>query len=140
SQATHRFQDTIARMLGMPKAAVRVVYLDGAGCYGMNGHDDAAADAALISKALGRPVRVQWTREDEHGWDPKGPPQLLAPQGGLGPGRRIAAGRPNRPLLGPEAAGIAQPQGLSTGLISQNGDPPYAVPNLEVLVHWLKDS
>ncbi len=91
-------------------------------------------------------------REDEHGWDPKGPPQLLSLQGALGPDGRIAAWRtemwlpqatanlPNPPLLGPEAAGIQQTQGISTGLISQNAAPPYAVPNVEVLVHWLKDS
>ena len=152
SQATHRLRRICARILALPEDKVRVIYLDGAGCYGMNGHDDAAADAALISKSIGRPVRVQWSREDEHGWDPKGPPQMLALEGALGPDRRIAAwrtemwipkataGLPNIPLLGPEAAGIVQPQGLSTGLITQNGDPPYAVPNLEVVVHWLKDS
>ena len=56
---------------------MRLIYLEGSGCYGMNGHEDAAADAAILSRAVGRPVRVQWTREDEHGWDPKGPPQLL---------------------------------------------------------------
>jgi CO/xanthine dehydrogenase Mo-binding subunit len=152
SQATHRMQPAFAKILGLPPANVRLIYLDGAGCYGMNGHDDAAADAALLSKAVGRPVRVQWTREDEHGWDPKGPPQLLALEGALGPGGRIAAWRtemwlpkataslPNVPLLGPEAAGIQQAQGISTGLITQNGDPPYAVANVEVLVHWLKDA
>jgi nicotinate dehydrogenase subunit B len=152
SQATHKFRETIARALGMPKDAVRVIYLDGAGCYGMNGHDDAAADAALLSRAVARPVRVQWTRADEHGWDPKGPPQLLALEGGLSADGRIVAWRtdmwlpratanlPNIPLLGAEAAGIAQPQGISTGLISQNGNPPYAVPNQEVTVHWLKSA
>src|SRR5204862_4287624 len=77
SQATHKFVPTFAKMLDLPVASVRLVYLDGAGCYGMNGHDDAAADAALLSRAVGKPVRVQWMREDEHGWDPKGPPQLL---------------------------------------------------------------
>ncbi len=152
SQATHRFRDTIARILALPKAAVRIVYLDGAGCYGMNGHDDAAADAALLSKAVGRPVRVQWMRADEHGWDPKGPPQLIAFEGGLADDGTISAWRtqmwlpkataslPNMPLLGPQAAGIAQTQGITTGLISQNGNPPYAVPNQEVRVHWLKDA
>ncbi len=69
SQATHRFRETIAVLLGLPKDAVRVVYVDGSGCYGMNGHDDAAADAALLSRAVGRPVRVQWSRQDEHGWE-----------------------------------------------------------------------
>jgi CO/xanthine dehydrogenase Mo-binding subunit len=152
SQATHRFRETIARVLGMDRAAIRVVYLDGAGCYGMNGHDDAAADAALMSRAVGRPVRVQWTREDEHGWDPKGPPQLLSLEGGLTSDGRISAWRtemwlprataslPNMPLLGPDAAGIAQTPGMTTGLISQNGNPPYAVAHQEVLVHWIKTS
>ncbi len=152
SQATHRFRETIATLLGIPQAAVRVVYLDGSGCYGMNGHDDAAADAALLSKAIGRPVRVQWMREDEHGWDPKGPPQLLALEGGLTAEGAIAAWRtemwlpkataslPSMPLLAPEAAGIAQPQGITTGLISQNGNPPYAVAHQDVRVHWLRDS
>jgi CO/xanthine dehydrogenase Mo-binding subunit len=152
SQATHRFRLTIARVLGLPNEAVRVVYLDGSGCYGMNGHDDAAADAALLSRAVGRPVRVQWMREDEHGWDPKGPPQLLALEGALTDDGKIAAWRtemwlpkataslPNMPLLGPEAAGIAQTPGITTGLISQNGDPPYAVPHQEVQVHWIRTS
>ncbi|MDQ2962292.1 MAG: molybdopterin-dependent oxidoreductase [Pseudomonadota bacterium] len=150
SQATHKFREAFAAFLGLPQASVRLIYLDGAGCYGMNGHDDAAADAALLSRAVGRPVRVQWMREDEHGWDPKGPPQLLALEGALDAGGRIAAWRtemwlpratanlPNVPLLAPEAAGIAQASGLSAGLIFQNGDPPYAVPHQEVQVHWLK--
>jgi len=149
SQATHRFRETIARALALPKDAVRVIYLDGSGCYGMNGHDDAAADAALLSKAVGRPVRVQWSREDEHGWDPKAPPQLLALEGALGDDGKINAWRtemwipkataslPNMPLLALDAAGIAQTPGITTGLISQNGDPPYAVPHQEVVVHWL---
>ena len=152
SQATHRFRETIARLLGLPRDGVRVIYVDGAGCYGMNGHDDAAADAALLSRAVGKPVRVQWTRADELGFDPKGPPQLLALEGALHDDGTVAAWRtemwlpkatanlPNMPLLGPEAAGIAQPPGISTGLISQNGNPPYAVANQVVRVHWLKDA
>jgi CO/xanthine dehydrogenase Mo-binding subunit len=150
SQATHRFRETAARALALPKEAVRVVYLDGSGCYGMNGHDDAAADAALLSRAVGRPVRVQWSRADEHGHDPKAPPQLLALEGALGSEGTIAAWRtemwipkataslPNMPLLAFDAAGIAQVPGITTGLISQNGDPPYAVPHQEVVVHWLE--
>ncbi|HET9340002.1 MAG TPA: molybdopterin cofactor-binding domain-containing protein, partial [Casimicrobiaceae bacterium] len=152
SQATHRFRMTISRLLGMPTASVRVIYVDGAGCYGMNGHDDAAADAALLSRAVGKPVRVQWTRQDELGWDPKGPPQLLAIEGALADDGKIAAWRtemwipkataslPNIPLLGPESAGMPQTPGISTGLISQNGNPPYAVAHQDVVVHWLKDA
>src|SRR4029079_4446715 len=53
---------------------------------------------------------------------------------------KATANLPNIPLLGPEAAGIPQTPGLSTGLISQNGNPPYAVAHQEVVVHWLKDA
>jgi nicotinate dehydrogenase subunit B len=77
SQGTHHLRQVIARGLSIPQDNVRVIYLDGAGCYGMNGSDDAAVDAALIAREAGRPVRVQWMREDEHGRDPKGPPQLM---------------------------------------------------------------
>jgi CO/xanthine dehydrogenase Mo-binding subunit len=152
SQGTHRYVPAFAKILDLPPAAVRLIYLDGSGCYGMNGHEDAAADAALLSRAVGRPVRVQWMREDELGWDPKGPPQLLALEGALAADGSIAAWRtemwlpratanlPNIPLLSPEAAGIKQVMGINAGLITQNGDPAYAVPNVDVLVHWLKDA
>ena len=121
-------------------ADVRVIYVDGAGCYGMNGHDDAAADAALLSRAVGKPVRVQWTREDELGWDPEGAAAAArarrrgsattarSPRGAPRCGcRKPPRKLPNIPLLGPEAAGMPQTPGISTGLISQNGNPPYAV-------------
>ena len=73
SQATHDLRKQLATMFGMPVENVRCIYLEGSGCYGRNGHEDAAADAALLAKAVGRPVRVQWSRADEHGWDPEGP-------------------------------------------------------------------
>ncbi|MFI5022845.1 MAG: molybdopterin cofactor-binding domain-containing protein [Alphaproteobacteria bacterium] len=152
SQATHKYRSAFARILGLPEDKVRLVYLDGAGCYGMNGHDDAAADAALLSRAVGKPVRVQWMREDEHGWDPKGPPQLIELEASLDAKGSIAAwrtemwlpaatkGMPNVPLLSPEAAGIKQELGLFAGLVGQNGDPPYAVADMEAVVHWLKET
>jgi CO/xanthine dehydrogenase Mo-binding subunit len=152
SQATHKFRSAFARILGLPEAKVRLIYLDGSGCYGMNGHEDAAADAALMSKALGRPVRVQWSREDEHGWDPKGPPQLLDFRAAVNErGEVIAwdsqawlpentAGLPNIPLLAPEAAGIPQPMGRSSAMIQQNVDPPYQFPNIRAVIHWLRDT
>jgi CO/xanthine dehydrogenase Mo-binding subunit len=152
SQATHRYRQAYARILGLPRERVRLIYLDGAGCYGMNGHEDAAADAALLSRALGRPVRVQWSRADEHGWDPKGPPQMLEIRGALDDRGEVVAweteawlplataGLPNIPLLAPQAAGIEQPLGLAAGLIQQNTDPPYDVANVRSTVHWLKDT
>ncbi len=152
SQSTHKYRPHFAKFLDLAPEKVRLVYLDGAGCYGMNGHEDAAADAALLSRAVGRPVRVQWMREDEHGWDPKGPPQLLDLRASLDGNGRVAAwqaemwipqatkGLPNIPLLSPSAAGLQQPQGLATGLITQDADPAYAVPNVRVVAHWLKDT
>jgi CO/xanthine dehydrogenase Mo-binding subunit len=152
SQGTHGNRKTFARFLGLPEEKVRLIYLDGAGCYGMNGHEDAAADAAIVSHAVGRPVRVQWSRQDEHGWDPKGPPQLLDISGTIDPTGRIlnwrtemwlpqtTRGLPDIPLLGPAAAGLDDMRGLQPGMISQNADPPYAADNVQVLAHWLKDA
>jgi nicotinate dehydrogenase subunit B len=152
SQNTHGFQATAARFLGLERNRVRVIYMDGAGSYGPNGADDACAEAALISKALGKPVRVQWSRQDEHGLDPKGPAQLLElraivdPEGGVTAWETQAwlpiatANLPNIPLLALEAAGIQQTPGRSTGLISQNIDPPYTMPNVHAVVHWLADA
>ena len=68
----------------MPEARVRVVHMEGAGCYGHNGADDAAADAALIASRLrGAPVRVQWMREDECRWEPFGSAMVAKVSGGL---------------------------------------------------------
>ncbi len=77
SQSVFETSAAIARMLGMPVDKVQARHMNGSGCYGHNGADDAAADAALLARALpGRPVRVQWMREDEHGWEPYGPAML----------------------------------------------------------------
>src|SRR6516164_610522 len=83
SQATHNLRKQLAKMFDLPPENVRCIYVEGSGCYGRNGHEDAAADAALLAKVVGRPVRVQWSRADEHGWDPKGPPTLIDLRGAL---------------------------------------------------------
>ena len=152
SQNTHGFQATAARFLGLEKDRVRVVYMDGSGSYGPNGEDDAAAEAALLSKALGRPVRVQWSRQEEHGLDPKGPAQLLELRAVVDAENEVmvwetqawlpiaTANLPNIPLLSLDAAGIPQTPGRSTGLIYQNVDPPYTLPNVNAVVHWLPDA
>jgi nicotinate dehydrogenase subunit B len=134
----------------MPADRVRVVYMDGAGSYGGNGNDDVAADAVLLSKAVSAPVRVQWMRQDEHGWDPKGPQQLLDMRAGLDAQGNIAAwetemwvpmNKPGgRPLLSVDAAGMTQDHGQGAGLMTLNADPPYAVPNVRVVAHYLKDT
>jgi nicotinate dehydrogenase subunit B len=152
SQGTHGNRTSFSKFLGMPAEKVRLIYLEGSGCYGMNGHEDAAADAAIISRAVGRPVRVQWSREDELGFDPKGPPQLIDISGAVSADGRIldwrtemwlpkaTQGLPNIPLLALDAAGIPQVQGLNSGQVSQNGDPPYAADRIQVIAHWLKDA
>src|SRR5258705_8042613 len=91
SQATHNLRKQLAAMFSLPLESVRAIYLEGAGCYGRNGHEDAAADAALLARATGKPVRVQWMRADEHGWDPKGPPTLIELQAGIHAARHASA-------------------------------------------------
>ncbi len=150
SQGPHGMRSNFARVFGIPEDKLRVVFLDGSGSYGSNGNDDAAADALLLSKAVGKPVRVQWMREDEHAWDPKGPPQLLDIRGAVDAENRITAWETQmwlpatvqggRPLLSAGDAGISQPHGRGAGQISQNGDPPYSASNVKVIVHWLKDT
>ena len=148
SQATHALRKQLAAMLSMPEEQVRCIYIDGSGCYGRNGHEDAAGDAALLSRAVGRPVRVQWMREDEHGWDPKGPPTLIdldaaldaqgniiawssaffLPQGAATPVALVAATLANLPRemnIGP--GGILNDTGI-----------PYAVPNMRTVAHRLE--
>ena len=83
TQKPHQLQHGIAELLGLPAGKVRVVWVQGAGSYGRSGADDAAGDAALLSQAAGRPVRVQWMRADETGWDPKAPPVVTAFRAGL---------------------------------------------------------
>ena len=76
TQNVTALRGAIARLLGFTNPlAVHVLYEEASGCYGHNGADDAAADAALLSKAVGAPVRVQWTRQNEHGWEPLGAAQ-----------------------------------------------------------------
>src|SRR6267143_1079688 len=73
SQKPHYVQKGIAAILEIPVDRVRAIWVVGPGSYGRSDADDAAMDAALLAKASGRPVRVQYTREQGHGWDPKGP-------------------------------------------------------------------
>ncbi|WP_406853666.1 molybdopterin cofactor-binding domain-containing protein [Alsobacter sp. KACC 23698] len=74
AQGMFPLRAALAEMLGMPEDKIRCIHVEGSGCYGHNGADDAAADAALLARALpGRPVRVQYMREDEHRFEPYGP-------------------------------------------------------------------
>ena len=91
TQGVYPDRQGIAEMLRMPPASVRLIHVEGSGCYGHNGADDAAADAALIARALpGRPVRVQWMREQEHAWEPFGPAMVTKLKASLDGNGKIA--------------------------------------------------
>ena len=150
SQQPHGLRRYLSKVFGIPADKLRLVYMDGSGSYGTNGGDDAAADALLISKTIEKPVRLQWMRHDEHGWDPKGPAQVLTLTGGIDADGRIVAWETqmwvpmsmpgNRAVLAADSAGIPQDHGQNNASTSQNTDPPYPAPNLRVTAHWLKET
>jgi nicotinate dehydrogenase subunit B len=76
SQKTHFVRDGVAATLKLPVADVRTIWVTGPGSYGRNDAGDAAMDAAVLAQAVGRPVRVQYMREQGTGWDPKGPASI----------------------------------------------------------------
>lgn len=146
SQATHSMQHELSVITGLPKERIRLVYLDGSGCYGRNGHEDASADAALIAIALKRPVRVQWMRHDETALAPKSPPRSMDLEAGLDANgniigwkgdfyialNHIQAFKPlDFPLLSATETGVPRP-GNWVGFLFQNAGAPYAVPNIQV--------
>ena len=78
SQGIFPLRRDLATVLGVPETDIAVQHMEGAGCYGHNGADDAACDAALVARAVpGRPVRMQWMREDEFAWEPYGSPLVV---------------------------------------------------------------
>ena len=79
-------------MLSLAEDKIRVIGVPGAGCYGHNGADDVAADAALLAMQMqGKPVRVQWMREDEHRWEPYGSAMMMNIQAGIDSDGRVVA-------------------------------------------------
>ncbi|MGA2335506.1 MAG: molybdopterin cofactor-binding domain-containing protein [Terriglobales bacterium] len=150
SQATHDLRQQLAAMLSMPDTDVRGIYLEGSGCYGRNGHEDAAADAVLLARAVERPVRVQWMRADEHGWDPKGPPTLMDLQAGLDATGNVIAWYSqlyvpegaigNVKLVAAELAGLPHETGMVPGNVIQNTAIPYTFPNVRTVAHRLAET
>ena len=151
SQATHSLQKELSTVLGIPKANIRLIYVDGAGCYGRNGHEDCSGDAALVSQLVGAPVRMQWMRADEHGWDPKSPPTLVDMEGGLDAQGLPLAWRSEFfiaqakgtleefPLLAAVLSGVKR-TGYYTGNLQKNADVLYQFPNMKTEVHRLADT
>jgi hypothetical protein len=78
-------------MLNLPEKNVRLLWREASGSYGRMGADDVSEDAVLLARAVGKPVRVQWMRADEHGWEPKGPAQLDIVRAGVDAEGKIIA-------------------------------------------------
>lgn len=146
SQATHSMQYEVAAVTGLPREKIRLLYLDGSGCYGRNGHEDATADAALISTLIGKPVRVQWMRADETARAPKSPPRCMDLEAGINPQgdvsawasqfyiglNHMVANKPlDYPLLSALEVGLNKPEHF-TGFLWRNANAPYNFPNISV--------
>jgi CO/xanthine dehydrogenase Mo-binding subunit len=92
SQGIFPLRGDLAAVLGVPEAHIEVAHMEGAGCYGHNGADDVACDAALLAKAVpARPVRVQWMRADEFGWEPYGSPMVVRMKAALDAQGRVVS-------------------------------------------------
>jgi nicotinate dehydrogenase subunit B len=90
TQGVFPLRATMAKALDMPPAAIRCIHQEGSGCYGHNGADDVALDAALLARATdGRPVRVQWMRDDEFMWEPLGAAMVMRARAALKDGRIV---------------------------------------------------
>ncbi|HWI78834.1 MAG TPA: molybdopterin cofactor-binding domain-containing protein [Ramlibacter sp.] len=159
SQGVFPLRKALAELLGQGEDKLRCIHVEGSGCYGHNAADDVAADAALLARALpGRPVRVQWMREDEHMWEPYGPPMVSSARATLDANGSIASwqyevwsnthnARPGKAgdlLAGQHLAqGFApsppQPGNQPDGLGDRNSIPLYTLPNAKVVYHFLPE-
>jgi CO/xanthine dehydrogenase Mo-binding subunit len=88
---SYGMRNGVAAFLGMPREKVRVVWMQGPQGFGRTAAEDAACEAAWIARELGRPVRMQWMRDEETAWDTKGPAFLVKVRGGLDGGGRLVA-------------------------------------------------
>jgi len=146
-QGPFRTRGTVARLLGLKEQNVRIIYHEASGSYGRMSTDDGAEDAALMSRAAGAPVRVQWSRQDEHGWEPKGPAQLDEVKAAIDGGGKIIAwdftdyGQPwtasgSTPLLASLQVGL-KPTNPGGPNGTQSGGEIYAIANQTILCHHI---
>ena len=155
----------LAKALRVDQAAIRVIHAQGSGCYGHNGADDVALDAALLARAAGgRPVRVHWTHEEEMAWEPWSSAMIVRMEAGLGPDGTPTSWshdvrsfshntRPGQPgaqgcnlrsawiLENPVAAPVSTDAPLPAGAAARNAVPVYAgIPNQRISTHFLKEA
>ncbi|MCY3863991.1 MAG: molybdopterin-dependent oxidoreductase, partial [Chloroflexi bacterium] len=158
SQAVFTLRGALAQALALEEAQIRVIHVEGAGCYGHNGADDVALDAALVARALpDRPISLKWTRWDEHAWEPYGSAMVMRMGASLSRDGDIidwnhdvwSYAHSTRPAVGLETSGLlaswhlAQPfapqaprpmGGFQSGA-HRNADPIYRLPRKRVVRH-----
>jgi nicotinate dehydrogenase subunit B len=142
TQNPHILRADLALLLARPETEIDVIRLEAAGCYGRNCADDVSADAVLLSRAVGRPVRVQLTREQEHAWEPKGTAQLMDVKGGLRADGSVAGydfatrypsnGAPTLALL---LTGAIAPVPEVSHMGDRTAIPPYDYDAMRVVAH-----
>lgn len=153
AQKPHALQRGLADLLGRPVEKVRVIWVEDAGSYGRPGFEDAAADAAILSEAVGRPVRVQWSRADMTTWGTKGPPVVCDLTAGLDASGAVTAIRfVSRALSGTEIGPVPTTAGnfLAAQLTGIRNARPgdeyaqwgvqtmaYTFPNIDAVAHVL---
>jgi nicotinate dehydrogenase subunit B len=142
TQNPHLLRADLALLIERPETEIEVIRLEAAGCYGRNCADDVSADALLLSRAVGHPVRVQLTREQEHAWEPKGAAQLIDVNGGLNTGGNVAAydfatRYPSNaaPTLALLLTGRIEPVAAVSEMGDRTAIPPYDYENMRVVAH-----
>ena len=149
TQSSFPLRDSIAALLPMAPEQVHLIWMEGSGCYGHNGADDCTADAALLSQAMGKPVRVQYSRQNENLWEPKGLAMRMEVRGTLDGDGAIRTWdyevwSPNHISARPFAAGnlLAGIENGHAGVELQagadrNAKHAYKIPNYRAVLHLL---
>lgn len=154
SQGIYPLRESLAKLLQLPAEQIHVTGVPGAGCYGHNGADDVAADAALLAMAYpGKHIRLQWTRDDEHAWEPYGSAMIMEVAAELDSSGKINSwqydlwsdthsirpgGNANNLLAAQYVESPLQAkQGYSGGAF-RNSEPYYTIPNQQVNGHMFK--
>ncbi|RON45739.1 aldehyde dehydrogenase [Pseudomonas frederiksbergensis] len=142
SQNPHLLRADLAWLLECEEESIEIIRMEASGCYGRNCADDVCADALLLSRAVGKPVRVQLTREQEHLWEPKGTAQLMDVDGGLNADGSVAAydfqtsypsnGAPTLALL---LTGRVEPIAAMFEMGDRTSIPPYDFENMRVTIN-----
>jgi nicotinate dehydrogenase subunit B len=141
TQNPHALRADLAWLLECDEASIEIIRMEAAGCYGRNCADDVCADAVLLSRAVGKPVRVQLTREQEHAWEPKGTAQLMDVDGGIDAAGDLAVydlrtrypsnGAPTLALL---LTGRVEPVPVAFEMGDRTAVPHYSYPELRVSI------